>query len=125
MKPAERSDDLSTVSIGMHDLAALRSIISGYLAYLHRATPRTRQRQALIQVLQEVSQRLMGISSEAVEVRLFLSVIELEAVNTAMLGFAAFVCQKVLPSWERDDTLQTVEQLRLHLLAMLPPGHHP
>lgn len=120
MNPAEEPDKLPTVSIGMNDLAALRSIISGYLAYLHRSTPRTQQRQALIQVLQGVSRRLMGISAEAVEVRLVLSVAELEAINTAILGFAAFVRQKVLPSRERDETLQTVEQLRLHLMRILP-----
>ena len=120
MNPAEEPDKLPTVPISMNDLAALRSILGGYLAYLRRATPRTQQRQRLIQVLQGVYQRLMGISSQAVEVRLFLSVAELEAVNTAMLGFAAFVYQKVLPSRERDDTLQTVEQLRLHLIAIIP-----
>ena len=120
MNPAGELDTLPTVPMSMNDLAALRSILSGYLAYLHRSTPRTQQRQALIQVLQAVSRRLMGISSEAVEVRLVLSVVELEALNTAMLGFTAFVRQKVLPSRDRDDTLQTLEQLRLHLMTMLP-----
>ena len=119
MKSTEEPDELPTVPVGMHDLAALRSILGGYLAYLHRATPRTQQRQRLIQVLQGVYQRLMGISSQVVEVRLFLSVAELEAVNTAMLGFAAFVREKVLPSRERDDTLQTLEQLRQHIMTML------
>ena len=119
MNPAEEPDSLPTLAMSMNDPAALRSIISGYLAYLHRSTPRTQQRQALIQVLQAVSRRLMGISSEAVEVRLVLSVVELEAVNTAMLGFAAFVRQKVLPSRDRDDTLHAAEQLRQHLMTML------
>ena len=72
-----------------------------------------------MQVLQGVYQRLAGISAQAVETRIFLSVAEVEAVNTAMLGFAAFVCQKVLPSRERDETLQTVEQLRQHVMRIL------
>jgi hypothetical protein len=45
---------------------------------------------------------------------------EIEAVNTAMLGFTAFVRQKVAPSRERDETLQTVELLRLYVMRMLP-----
>ena len=53
------------------------------------------------------------------EARIFLSVPEVEALNSAMLGFAAFVRQKVSPSTERDETLQTLEQLRQHLVTML------
>ena len=50
---------------------------------------------------------------------LMVSVAEVEALNTAILGFAAFVRQKVSPSTERDETLQTLELLRQHLLTML------
>jgi len=51
-------------------------------------------------------------------------VVEIEAVNTAMLGFAAFVRQKVPPSLERDETLQTLERLRQHVMTMLPPANN-
>src|SRR5690349_3773863 len=115
MKTGEGSE-LPALPISFNDLAALRSILSGYLAYLRRTTPRTQERQRLVQVLQGVYQRLTGISAEAMEVRIFLSVAVIEAVNTAMLGFAVFVRQKVAPSRERDETLQTLELLRLHLM---------
>src|SRR5450759_4977531 len=36
------------------------------------------------------------------EARIFLSVPEVEALNSALLGFVAFVRQKVSPSTERD-----------------------
>lgn len=118
MKAAE-GPEFPVLPISFNDLAALRSILSGYLAYLRRTSPRTQERQRLMQVLEGVYQRLTGISSQAMEVRIFLSVAGIEAVNTAMLGFVAFVRQKVAPSRERDETLQTVELLRQHVMKML------
>ena len=111
--------ELPALPIGFNDLSALRSIVSSYLAYLRRTTPRTQQRQTQIHLLEAIYQRLTGISAQAVEARIFLSVMEIEALNTAILGFAAFVRHKVSPSRERDETLQTLEQLRLHLMTML------
>jgi hypothetical protein len=112
-------NELPTLPIGFNDLAALRSIISGYLAVLRRTAAQTPQRQTHMLLLESVYQRLPGISAQAVEARIFLSVPEVEALNTALLGFAAFVRQKVSPSTERDETLQTLELLRQHLVAML------
>ncbi|MGH2497530.1 MAG: hypothetical protein ACRDIV_22750 [Ktedonobacteraceae bacterium] len=111
--------ELPTLPIGFNDLAALRSIISGYLAYLRRTAAHSPQRQTHMHLLEGVYQRLMGISAQALEARIFLSVLEVEALNTALLGFAAFVRQKVPASTERDETLQTLELLRQHLLTML------
>ena len=107
------------LAIGFNDVAVLRSIISGYLAVLRRTAAQSQQRQMQMHLLEGVYQRLTGISAQVVEARIFLSVPEVEALNSAMLGFAAFVRQKVSPSTERDETLQTLEQLRQHLVAML------
>ena len=112
-------NELPTLPIGFNDLAALRSIISGYLVYLRRTSAHSPQRQTHMYLLEGVYQRLTGISSQAVEARIFLRVPEVEALNSALLGFAAFVRQKVPASMERDDTLQTLEQLRQSLLKML------
>lgn len=112
-------NELPTVPIGFNDLAALRSIISGYLVVLRRTSAQSLQRQMHMRLLQSVYQRLTGISAQAVEARIFLSVPEVEALNTALLGFAAFVRQKVPSSTERDETLQILELLRRQLLTML------
>ena len=111
--------ELPTVPIGFNDLTALRSIISGYLVVLRRTAAQSPQRQTHIHLLESVYQRLMGISAQALEARIFLSVPEVKALNSALLGFAAFVRQKVPPSMERDETLQTLELLRQQLLTML------
>lgn len=111
--------ELPTVPVGLNDLAALRSIISGYLVVLRRTAAQSPQRQAQVYLLEGVYQRLTGISTQALEARIYLSVPEVEALNTALLGFAAFVRLKVPPSIERDETLQTLELLRRQLLTML------
>jgi hypothetical protein len=112
-------NELPTLPIGFNDLAVLRSIISGYLVYLRRTVAHSPHRQTQMRLLEGIYQRLTGISAQAVEARIFLSVAEVEALNTAILGFAAFVRQKVSPSTERDETLQTLELLRQHLVTML------
>ena len=111
--------ELPTVPISFDDLTALRSIISGYLVVLRRTAAQSPQRQTHMRLLESVYQRLTGISSQAVEARIFLSVPEVEALNSALLGFAAFVRQKVPSSTERDETLQTLELLRQQLVTML------
>lgn len=40
--------------------------------------------------------------------------------HNVLLGFAAFVRQKVPPSEERDETLQDTERFRLRLARLLP-----
>ncbi|MGH2497796.1 MAG: hypothetical protein ACRDIV_24095 [Ktedonobacteraceae bacterium] len=111
--------ELPTVPVGFNDLAALRSIISGYLVVLRRTAAQSPQRQTQMHLLESVYQRLTGISSQALEARIFLSVPEVKALNTALLGFAAFVRLKVPSSTERDETLQALELLRQQLLTML------
>jgi len=45
---------------------------------------------------------------------------EIRALESALLGFAAFVRLKVPPSKDRDETLQDLERFRQQLVAMLP-----
>jgi len=111
--------ELPTLPIGFNDLAALRSIISGYLVVLRWTAAHTQQRQTQIHLLEGVYQRLTDISSHAVEAQILLSAPEIDAMNSALLGFAAFVRQKVSPSTERDETLKDLELLRQRLVAML------
>src|SRR5690348_11822669 len=111
VKPAGEPE-LPLLPVGVHDVAVLRSIIGSYLTYLRRGTSHPPECQRLIQLLQAVYFRLVGMPGSATEVLLLLSVAEVHAVNAAMLGFVAFVRRTVSRSWERDDTLQAVELLR-------------
>ena len=107
-----------TLRIGFNDLLVLRSIVRGYLAYLHRMPLAQQEKQRQILLLEGVYQRLVRIPAGAIEVRLPLSKSEIGALNQAMLGFADFVRSKVPQSRERDETLQTLEALRRDLAAM-------
>ena len=105
--------------VSFNDLMVLRSIIRGYLAYLRRSVLPAQQRQkqmAQARLLEGLYARLVGIPVGAVEVCLPLTVPEVHALNVAMLGFAAFVRQKVPPTRERDETLETLEGLRQDLI---------
>src|SRR5579884_2056094 len=57
--------------------------------------------------------------AQALEVRLNLTAAEIQALGKAIAGFCAFVRQKVPASSEWEETLESLERLRQHLLAML------
>ncbi len=112
--------NLPTLQIGFNDLSVLRNVIRGYLAYSRRTSLPTQERQEQARLLDGVYQRLIAAPNGAVEVHIHLQSQEIQALNTAMLGFCAFVRQKVPPSQDRDETLQDLEGFRQKLLAMLP-----
>lgn len=111
---------LPTIQIGFNDLSVLRNVIRGYLAYSQRTTIPTQERQEQAHLLEGVYQRLIAAPNGAAEVHIHLQSQEIHALNTAILGFCAFVLQKVPPSQDRDETLQDLEGFRQMLLAMLP-----
>ena len=109
-----------TINIGLNDLSVLRNVIWGYLAYSRRTTKPTPERQEQARLLDGIYQRLLAKPNSAAEVHIHLQLPEIQALNTAMLGFCAFVRQKVPPSRDRDETLQDLEGFRQMLLTMLP-----
>ena len=113
--------DVPKLLVGFNDLIALRNIIRGYLAYMRRSRLPVQEKYRQVQLLEGIYTRLVGIPAHALEVIIPLTAEEMDALNSAMLGFAAFVRQKVSPSSERNKTLQSLEALRQHLLEMLAP----
>lgn len=109
-----------TLQIGFNDVPVLRNVIWGYLAYSRRTTKPTSEGQEQARLLEGIFQRLTAKPSGAVEVHIHLPLQEIQALNTAMLGFCAFVRQKVPASRDRDETLRDLEGFRQLLLAMLP-----
>jgi hypothetical protein len=111
---------LPTLQIGFNDLSVLRNVIRGYLAYSRRISLPTPERQEQARLLEGIFQRLIAAPNGAMEVHIHLQTPEIHALNIAMLGFCAFVRQKVPASSDRDETLQDLEGFRQKLLAMLP-----
>ena len=106
--------------LSLNDLAVLRSVICGYLAYVRRAVLPAQQPHVQLRILESLYQRLSGIPPNALDVQIPLLVPEIRALESAILGFAAFVRQKVPPSNDRDETLQDLERFRQQLVQMLP-----
>lgn len=114
-----QAHDFPTLCIGYGDLPVLRNVIRGYLAYSRRTTKPTLESIEQAHLLEGIYQRLIASSSGSREVHIHLLVEEIFALNAALLGFCAFVRQKVPPSRDRDETLQDLEAFRQSLLAML------
>jgi hypothetical protein len=111
---------LPTIVLGFGDIAAIQSIIRAYIPYMRRTVPPSQQREIECHLLEGVSMRLAGMRPDAPQVSLTLMVSEMRALNNALLGFAAFVRNKVSPSKERDETLQDTERFREQLARLLP-----
>ena len=109
-----------TLRLSLNDLAVLRSVICGYMAYVRRTVPLAQHPHVQLRLLDSLYQRLSGIPSDALNVQIPLPVPEIRALESALLGFAAFVRQKVPPSKDRDETLLELERFRQQLVAMLP-----
>ena len=115
-----QAHNFPTLRIGYGDLSVLRNVIRGYLAYSRRTMKPTPERLEQARLLEGIYQRLISRPNGSTEVHIHLPDEEIHALNIAILGFCAFVCLKVPPSRDRDETLQDLEVFRQSLLAMLP-----
>lgn len=113
---------LPVIVLGFGDIEAIQRIIRAYIPYMRRTVPPSQQREIECHLLEGVSMRLAGMRPDTPEVSLILTVSEMRVLNNALLGFIAFVRNRVSPSQERDETLQDTERLRMQL-ARLPPTY--
>ena len=117
---SNRQRILPVIVLGFGDIEALQRIIRAYIPYMRRTVPPSQQREIECHLLEGVSMRLAEMRPDAPQVSLILTVAEMRALHNALLGFIAFVRNKVSPSRERDETLQDTERLRLQLARLLP-----
>jgi hypothetical protein len=115
-----QAHDIPTLCIGYGDLSVLRNVIRGYLAYSRRTTKPTAESIQQARLLEGIYQRLIARPAGLMEMHIHLLAEEAHALNTAILGFCAFVRLKVPPSRDRDETLRDLETFRQSLLALLP-----
>src|SRR5690242_8829436 len=97
-----QAHDFPTLHVGYGDLSVLRNVIRGYLAYSRRTMKPTAESIEQARLLEGIYQRLMSRPYGSMEVHIHLLAEEVHALNTAILGFCAFVRLKVPPSRDRD-----------------------
>lgn len=110
---------ITAFTVGLNDLAVLRAVLSSYLTLVRRAAPPSRQRDEEIALLQGVYRRISCIPAHTMDVQITLYALEMPALDKALSGYAAFVCQKVPPSRSRDETLRNLERFRQEVLAAM------
>jgi hypothetical protein len=114
---------LPTLALSFNDLATVRSIIRAYITYTRRVSQPTQARDEQIQLLESLYLRMASIPVNVADMAILLSVADIVALDCAIVGFCAFVRNKVPPSRERDETLQDVERMRQELARMLSTNH--
>ncbi len=109
-----------------NDITALAEVVKGYLAFVRRSVPVSRQRNAQIRTLQRLHQRLLALSYTAQtqsEQKCFpLTADEIRALDDALRGFAMLVRRMIPPSRDRDETLRDIENLRQQVARMITPS---
>ena len=116
--PTFHLNQVPTLALTFHDLAAVRGIIRAYITYTRRVSKPTRERDEQMHVLESLYLRLANLPATLPDIALLLSVAEIAALDCAIAGFCAFIRGKVPPSQERDETLQDVERMRQVLARM-------
>jgi hypothetical protein len=119
-KGSTQQHSLPVLVLGFGDIEAIQRIIRAYIPYMRRTVAPSQQREIECHLLEGVSLRLADMRPNAPQASLTLTVAEMHALNNALLGFIAFVRNRVSPSQERDETLQDTERLRVHLARLLP-----
>ena len=123
MRPAKgESKAIPQARIGLNDARALLAMLKGYLAYVYGAVPSSHKRDAQIRVLQGVRGRLEGLLAapgRAEETLIWLTRLEVRALDEALSGFVQVVHVLVPASSARDETLREIEGFREMLRMML------
>ncbi|MBV9688789.1 MAG: hypothetical protein JO202_03655 [Ktedonobacteraceae bacterium] len=112
----------NTVPLHPNEFKALYTAIGGYLTFLRNAVQPSRERSNLIEVLQTVRFRLDKVLRANEDgAHLWLTEVEVSAIDTAVQTFCRLVPWVVEPSQQRDETLQALDKLRLRVSALLVP----
>lgn len=109
---------LPHVFISREDLVTIDSIVKGYLAYLRKGFPASSEHDQQIQVLQQLQQRFANIlvPKEPIEdIGLLLLDVEVDALDSALLGFMRVLPRFAPPSPARDEAIHGVQDIRRKL----------
>ena len=115
----------SVVPLHPGELRALHTAIGSYLNYLRNVSQPSRRRDTLMTVLQGVCMRLTRMLSLGKKIegeQLWLTDIEVWAIDVAMLAFCRGVRLVVESSQQRDETLRELDKVRVRIKSLLLPS---
>jgi hypothetical protein len=116
------SQQPNTVPLHPNEFKALHTAIEGYLAFLQHAVQPSQERNSVIEVLQAVCFRLAKLLRAQQEgAHLWLTDVEVRAIDTAVQTFCRLVPWVIEPSPQRDETLQELDKVRLRVSRLVFP----
>src|SRR5713226_6656659 len=121
----DQGNKVPQVRVGLGDIQALLSMLTGYLAYLRKAVLPSPRRETQLRTLEGLQRRLAALLTaprQDEDTPIWLTRQEIQALNEALSGFVQVVCVLVPASSLRDETLREIDRFRDMLRVMLPPA---
>jgi hypothetical protein len=119
----DQRNKVPQVRVGLGDIQALLSMLTGYLAYLRKAVLPSPRRETQLRTLEGLQRRLAALltaSRQDEDTPIWLTQQEIRALDEALSGFVQVVRMMIPASSLRDETLREIEGFRDMLRVMLP-----
>ena len=123
--PPDQGNKVPQMRVGLGDIQALLSMLTGYLAYLRRAVLPSPRRETQLRTLEGLQRRLAALltaSRQDEDTPIWLTQQEIRALDEALSGFVQVVRMMIPASSTRDETLREIEGFRDMLRVMLAPA---
>src|SRR5215469_4547371 len=107
----DQGNTVPQVRVGMGDVQALLSILTGYLAYLRKAVPPSPRRESQLRTLERLRRRLAGLLAtprQEEDTPIWLIQQEIQMLDEALRGLVQVMCMIIPASSERDETLREI-----------------
>jgi hypothetical protein len=121
----DQGNKVPQVRVGLGDIQALLSMLTGYLAYLRKAVLPSPRRETQLRTLEGLQRRLVALltaSRQDEDTPIWLTQQEIRALDEALSGFVQVVRMMIPASSTRDKTLREIEGFRDMLRVMLAPA---
>jgi len=116
------------VSFRPEEYRMLTATIGNYLEYLQQMVPPSAERDRLLSVLQGVHVRLrhvLVLGQKREGQRLWLTEVEVSAIEMALVTFARLIRLIIKPSEEQEGTILELDRMRWRVRTLLfPPPFH-
>jgi hypothetical protein len=121
----DQGNKVPQVRVGLGDIQALLSMLTGYLTYLRKAVLPSPRRETQLRTLEGLRRRLAALltaSRQEEDTPIWLTRQEIQVLDEALSGFVQVVRTMIPASSMRDETLREIEGFRDMLRMMLAPA---